>query len=92
MIFLYVLISAAGALASLAVLWPYGWLVALASGLLCGNALAALAAVGFSLRTRQQARTATSDSDLASIPQFSRGRPDLPEASPPPAAKAQKAA
>ena len=91
MILLYVLIYAAGALASLAVLWPYGWLVALAGGLLCGNALAALAAGGVFLRTRQQAQTATPI--LASIPQFSTGLPDLPEeASPPPAEKVQNAA
>ena len=89
----YVVIGLAGALASLAVLWPYGWLVALAGALLCGNALVALAAGGIFLRTRQQARTAAPNSVLASLPQFSTGLPDLPEeASPLSAAKVQNAA
>ncbi len=92
MIIGYAITSGLGACAGLAVLWPYGWLVALGGGLLCGNALVALAALAIFLRARQPSQTATLDSVLARIPQFSTGLPDLPEASPPPAAEVQNAA
>ena len=92
MVVLYGLVASAGALASATLLWPYSWLIALLCAPLAGSALAALVVVRVWLRTRQQPQTAALDSVLATLPQFSTGLPDIPEASPSAAVQAQEAA